>query len=213
MVGVDFDSGIAPPDTPYHVTFRHIALHMGLLDRRVNPTKTTQNQSFLSGERDYSFWGVALSMGNETVVDTESLHFVIRDTGFDVRVAAMPFKGECTDDDLTEIKAFLENMGKWETLVSSAIDLLQAIGFGDLNGTKPDYPFGRKRYDISSGMAKEIGENYASCTIRLKKDERQRRIGKNGSSTQPAKEIIEQIKNIPKWLAWREALSFMKTQG
>jgi hypothetical protein len=139
----------------------------------------------------------------EIIVDTEWYKFLVREGELEsVLVVANPKIREATEEDLKSIQVFLEDLGRWEKLVSSAAALLRALG-SDIEGGTINYPHGGERYEIALKIESPRGVGKVIVGIIRLKDEESKRRAHMRSCFLPAKEIASQIENIPKWLSWK----------
>jgi len=114
-----------------------------------------------------------------------------------------------TDEDVSELKEFFKDMGKWEAFVKAGKSLLEDLGF-DVKGEKEhEKDFGFEKYDIEF----EKKDDRVMVTINLTKAESLRRSkGDTERAGLPIEEISEQLKNVPKWQTLKKAISELKKQ-
>jgi len=112
-----------------------------------------------------------------------------------------------TDEDVNEIKEVFGSMGKWEVVVETGKSLLKDLGIIKKSENDAKREFGFEKYDIKYN----IKEEEIKVEIRLKPDESLRRTRRDSNRAIPfIEEILEQIKNIPKWQKLEKTLSELK---
>lgn len=110
---------------------------------------------------------------------------------------------DLTEDDLRELQLFLDDIGKWENFTVATRNLLEDLRLVNNKATvEPIKELGVEKYKI------EIKREYQRImiTIGLAPEERHRRT-KSQSAEFELKEIIEQVRNIPKWQMLTKTLS------
>jgi hypothetical protein len=103
-----------------------------------------------------------------------------------------------------EIESFLEDMGKWETLRDTSLNILHDIGLmREEDQTKQFY--GRDKYKINYDELKLT--NIVVGEIILKEQEKNCRPPSEQNVDSLCVEISDQIRNIPKWRDLRKLLA------
>ena len=120
-----------------------------------------------------------------------------------------------TDDDLKELRQFFNDMGKWESLMTAGISLIEDLGILPISERiKENYQkeFGAENYIIELERA---DERVVRVKLRLTNEECLRRSGGGRVSgiRLLKEEIIRQVKNVPKWRALTKIISHMSSTG
>lgn len=117
---------------------------------------------------------------------------------------------DLTNDDLSELKLFFDDMGKWENLSITTKNLLEDLGIISKKGTEePKKKFGSEKYNIEM----QDKDDFVMITIRFTPEERRRRTREGRQSEELSlKEITEQVKNVPKWQMLKKTLSDLRKQ-
>ena len=114
-----------------------------------------------------------------------------------------------TDEDLNELKGFFKDMGKWENFVKAGKGLLEDLGIST-KAKKKHEEFGHEKYEVR--LEKEKGrEDRVLVRIALTSEGSARRTGGDRVLAKlPLEEIIEQVKNVPKWQTLTKAFLELK---
>ena len=108
-----------------------------------------------------------------------------------------------------EIQSFLEDMGKWETLRDTSLNILRDIGLmrEEDQATLKKQFYGRDKYKINYDELKET--NLVVGEIILKEQEKNcRQLSEQNIDL--CVEISDQINNIPKWRDLRKLLTVLR---
>lgn len=117
---------------------------------------------------------------------------------------------DITDEDVAELNDFFMDMGKWETFVKAGKSLLGDLGVYAKGEKEHEKEFGIEKYVIPTFEKKK---SRLAVTIKLKPEESLRRTkGDTKWDVLPVGEIVEQIKNVPKWQTLRKAVLELKSQ-
>ncbi len=106
------------------------------------------------------------------------------------------------DSDVKYVEEFFEDMGKWETLLRSSIDLLGALNIISLDDKIKEslkQEFGQEKYVI-----KQLEQDYSEPEIRrfrisLSASERHLREARQEGIKLEIREIRQQAENVRKW--------------
>jgi len=148
-------------------------------------------------------------MANEEYFETEKYLFWYYQEKRAVVVRAITIeRRNFTDQDESELKAFLNDMGKWENFIKAGKNLLEDLGINTKTGKEHQEEFGIEKYVITKFEKKD---ERLTVTIELTSEESLRRTrGDSKFSTLPIEEIREQLKNVPKWQTLKKTLSELK---
>lgn len=112
-----------------------------------------------------------------------------------------------TDEDISELKGFFNDMGKWENLTKAGKSLLEELGISTKVEEQQKREFGYEKYRVK--LVKE--EDRVVGRITLTPEESLRRTkGDRDRGDLSLEEIIEQVKNVPKWQILKKAISEFK---
>jgi len=117
---------------------------------------------------------------------------------------------DLTTDDRDMLEAFLDDIGKWESLVKAGLNLLFELSIVQVDETtlqKYQKEFGSEKYTRNIGRD-SLGR-YLYVHVRLSRDERHRREGTGLDSTLQVQEIYDQLNNVPKWRAFKKAVELI----
>lgn len=110
---------------------------------------------------------------------------------------------DTVDKDEEEIRSFLADIGKWETFVTAGKGLFEDLGL-ELKG-KEVYgrmSFGIEKYKIEY----ERDTRGVRVVVKLAEEESLRRTKGESKYNPPSiEEIVEQVKNVPKWQALKRS--------
>ena len=138
--------------------------------------------------------------------------FTFEQAGVSVAFRAGTITGrDMEKNDEEWIMQYLKDMGKWETVAKTIMNLAIDTGITDVNADiakKYELDFDAKNYEIEF-----LEMNYAHFkgSIYFSREERLRRSG--GDRYQevrlPLEEILDQAKNVQKWRNLRRTLSLL----
>jgi len=116
-------------------------------------------------------------------------------------------------NDAEWIKAYFEDMGKWETVVKTMMNLAIDTGIADIKSEtakKYEVEFDAKNYEIESLEARHA---ILGGTIYFSPEERRRRSGRNPFQEiqLPLDEILDQARNVQKWRNLKRTLSLLSS--
>jgi hypothetical protein len=116
-----------------------------------------------------------------------------------------------TEDDRGAIEVFLTDLGKWESLVKAGLNLISELRIVPVDETilqNYQKEFGSEKYSINV----QIGTSgqFLDVYMRLSREERHRRTGTGVSSFLQVQEIYDQLKNVPKWRAFKKAMQLIR---
>lgn len=137
----------------------------------------------------------------DNTFETEEYKLSFEQRTYDVLISVCRVDGrDITDDDINNVKGFFEDIGKWETLIRSAINLLEDLNIVKVDERTKGYfrkEFGKEKYILEEMDV----PRWETCrfSIRLDPKERHLREARNQNGILSVEEIILQIKNIPKW--------------
>jgi hypothetical protein len=132
------------------------------------------------------------------------------DSGISFNVVTIE-ENDVTEDDREEIEAFLNDLGKWESLVKAGLNLLSELKIVQVEEiTLQNYQkeFGSEKYRVNVQRGR-FGR-HLRVNVYLSIEERHRRAGTGDSSVLQVQEIYDQLKNIPKWRAFRKAMQLIR---
>ena len=133
-----------------------------------------------------------------------------RPRGVGINVATIE-RREVTEDDENEVRSFIEDMGKWEALAKTGRSLLEDLGFGLRGGEEQEKEFGIDTPTQKYKVDYERKDNRILVRIKLTSTESLRRTrGDTTLAVLPLEEIVEQIKNVPKWQIFKKTISELK---
>lgn len=111
------------------------------------------------------------------------------------------------EEDLQEIQGFFNDMGKWEIFVDLGRRLLEDLGINSEDKGERATLSGSERYEFKY----DVKGDRIHVEIELRPDERKRRSAQKKDDISIA-EIIEQVKNVPKWQALTRTISELKAK-
>ncbi|MFX0203661.1 MAG: hypothetical protein ACFFCW_46780 [Candidatus Hodarchaeota archaeon] len=149
-------------------------------------------------------------MSNENEFETEKYVFWFSQLEKIVRIKVATFeRREFTDEDISELEEFLADMGKWETFVKVGKSLLEELGIKTKSEKELEKEFGFEKYQI----IKFKKEDYpVEIIMDLTTKEIHARERRKTRTTLSKEEIMEQIKNVPKWQTLKKTISELKKQ-
>jgi len=142
--------------------------------------------------------------------------FTFEQKGVSVVFRAVTITGrDMTENDAEWIKVYLYDMGKWETVIKTAVNFAIDTGMADIKtevAKKYELEFDAKKYDIQLlNMRHEVLEGIVGL---LTEERRRRSGGEMGQEVRlPLDEIVEQARNIQKWRNLRRTLSLLLPFG
>jgi len=123
-------------------------------------------------------------------------------------VEPLAHRRDITDEDVKEIENFLDDVGKWETLVKTGINLLSDLEIVQISEETKRYhqrEFGAEKYRIE---VRKSSNWHIDATIELSREERHRRGDREVQL--PVDEVFKQIQNIPKWKSFIKASRLLR---
>ena len=118
---------------------------------------------------------------------------------------------DVTDDYKEEIEAFLDELGKWESLVKAGLNLISELKIAQIDETTlQNYQkeFGSEKYRVNVQRGR-FGRRLVVHAY-LSREERHRREGTGISSVLQVQEIHDQLKNVSKWRAFKKAMQLIR---
>jgi len=112
-----------------------------------------------------------------------------------------------TNEDVRELKEFFKDMGKWETFVKAGKSLLEDLGIKTKSEKEDEKEFGFEKYEV------KFEKKYERVTVTIKltpKESLRRTRGNTPRAVLHLEEIVEQIKNVPKWKTLKKVILELK---
>lgn len=114
-----------------------------------------------------------------------------------------------TDGDISELKKFFSDMGKWEKITKAGKSLLEDLGLVTKVEEQGKIEFGFEKYNVE--LEKKNHRVYVRITL-TKEESLRRTKGDRDREELSLEEIVEQVKNVPKWQRLQKAVSEFKEQ-
>ena len=125
-----------------------------------------------------------------------------------ISFSVVPIEGrDVNDDDKEEIEAFLNELGRWESLIKAGLNLISELKIAQIDDTilqNYQKEFGSEKY--RANVQRGRFGRHLRVHMHLSSEERHRRT----SSFLQVQEIYDQLKNIPKWRAFRKAMQLIR---
>ncbi|MGD0645544.1 MAG: hypothetical protein ABSA75_11630 [Candidatus Bathyarchaeia archaeon] len=132
-----------------------------------------------------------------------------------IRFVAIPISGEVSVGDKAIItETICNNLGKWESLMNTALNIFSELGISQpTEEVLKNYekPFGMELYQEPS-VNKESLSDIFWVFISLNQQERIKRKNAKLDPILTIDEIVSQLRNIPKWIAFEKTLKTVKNQ-
>lgn len=146
-------------------------------------------------------------------IKTEKYKFVgFEQSGNHMFFFVVPVEGrDIASGDEGEIRDFLEELGKWESLIKAGLNLLSELKIVQVDDTTlQNYQkeFGSEKYRVD--IQRDTMHERLRVSIYLTAEERHRREGVGLGSTLQVQEIYDQVKNVPKWRAFKNVLELAR---
>ena len=126
-------------------------------------------------------------------------------------VVPIEVRRKVTNEDKNELEEFFEDMGKWEIFVKAGKGLLRDLGIPIEIEKEEKTEFGAEKYE--KVLEKAEDNEGIKVTINLTAKESLRRSkGDSEYKALSIDEILQQVKNVPKWQTLKKAMLELKSQ-
>ncbi|MFH0817552.1 MAG: hypothetical protein V1909_02855 [Candidatus Micrarchaeota archaeon] len=119
-----------------------------------------------------------------------------------------------TEEDANNVSGIINNMGKWENVVKTGLNLLAELGIGNLSQATTqnnEIPFEIEPYEPRASL-----DGFNRCLwvfFSLTSEEYRRRENAQINPIIQPEEITSQLANIPKWKAFGKTVEIIKEHG
>jgi len=122
---------------------------------------------------------------------------------------------DITAEDERTVRDVLNNLGKWESLIRTGLQLFSELGFIHPEpATLQNYekPFGVELYSTATEIDRRYGNDSVWVGLSLTTQERHRREAAHLNPLLQVEEIRSQLSNLPKWKAFEKTIKIFKEQ-